>query len=120
MKYKRLRWLGHVLGIEHSGISKECLKWNPILVNVNPAGATDVSGEEKLRMVSSGSRTIYRGSLQQEDKVIKLWEVARVGAKDTIFDGIFMWWPVELEIKAEDFNTINFFKAGLCDAGKLV
>ena len=24
-----------------------------------------------------------------------------------------MWWPAETEIKAEEFNTINFYEAGL-------
>jgi hypothetical protein len=67
------------------------------------------STEEKPRMVASGSRTIHGDSLQEEDKIIRLWEVARVDAKNTVFDGIFMWWPIEAEIKAEDFNTINFF-----------
>jgi uncharacterized Zn-finger protein len=69
--------------------------------------------EEKPRMVASGFRTINGGSLQQEDKIIRFWEVAGVDAKNTVFDGIFMWWPTEAEIKAADFNTINFFEAGL-------
>ena len=29
VKYKRLRWLGHVLRMEHSRIPKKCLKWTP-------------------------------------------------------------------------------------------
>ena len=77
------------------------------------ASARGTSFEEKPRVVASGSRTIHGGSLQQEDKVIKLWEMAIVDAKNTVFDGILMWWPVETEIKAVDFNTINFFEAGL-------
>jgi hypothetical protein len=48
-------------------------------------------------VVASGSRTIHGGSLQQEDKVIKIKGRAIVDAKNTVFDGILMWWPVEAE-----------------------
>ena len=73
------------------------------------AGASGVpGGEEKPRMVLSGSHTILGGSLHHEDKVIKLWELARVDAKDNIFNSILMWWPAIAEVKAEEFNTINW------------
>ena len=62
---------------------------------------------------ASGRRTIYSDSWQQEDRVIKLWELAKVDADHTMFDQIWMWWPDKTEVSEEDFNTINFFEEGL-------
>ena len=70
-------------------------------------------GLNSPRVTLNGSCEIHGGLLHQEDKVVKLWEVAKVNATDSIFDGIHMWWSTLTEVKAEEFNTINFFEDGL-------
>jgi len=77
------------------------------------ANVGDEQDETKSGVVNGGMRSISGGSLQQEDKVIKLWEVARVNAKNTMFDMAWMWWPDINEVKAEEFNSINFFEESL-------
>ena len=82
------------------------------------AGGSGGSGgsEEKPKLFASGSRTIFGGMQDHEDKIIKLWELSKVDAVDNIYNGVLMWWPALSEVKAEDFNTLNFFEAGLSES----
>ena len=72
--------------------------------------------EEKPKLFAGGSRPIFGGMQGNEDKIIKLWELSRVDAVDNIYNGVLMWWPALSEVDAEDFNTLNFFEAGLSDS----
>ena len=49
--------------------------------------------ENKPGLFVSGSRTIFGGMQDQDDKIIKLWELSIVDAVDNIYNGVLMWWP---------------------------
>ena len=70
-------------------------------------------GLEVQQDVKVGEREIHSGPFMQEDKEVRNWETAKVKARNSMFDGVKMWWPTLAEVKAEEFNTINFFEAGL-------
>ena len=79
-------------------------------------GSGGSGGPEEPKLFASGSRPIFGGMQDNEDKIIKLWELSKVDAVDNIYNGVLMWWPALSEVKAEDFNTLNFFEAGLSES----